>query len=451
MCRESMKGPEEARTLHALMGRRRMLAMLAHGALALAARPGLAAAPASVVVMTGYPEEVMARFEAGFERRYPQYRLRILWRMPGDALPYLSQPGQGGVDVYWSASPRTFSRLKQAGAFQPLGIERAGLPEKIGAIQLTDPDGYFTASEMAGYGFVYDPDALSGLGVSVPKDWSGLADPRLAGRIAVPNPARVGFAPVMVDIVLQCYGWERGWALWSEIAGLATLIGSGGRRVAEEIGPDRAAIGLSIDFFIAAAIAGGAPLRFAYPAQGGINPAHIAITADAGNVEGARAFVEFVLSDDGQRLLADPDIRKLPVRPSAYAGLPADYHNPFVVASAGGYRYDNEAGCERLALVSSIFEQMFAQGHERFVSIWARLHAAERSGHDMRAARARLCAPPLDEQRAADPALLALFRERLEGAENVDGAALQQVEVGWQWSAAVARSEVERLLDGAGA
>ena len=65
-----------------------------------------------VVVMTSYPEEVVARFEAAFEKVHPGTRVEILWRRSGDALSYLRKPNQGNVDVYWtcllytSPSPR---------------------------------------------------------------------------------------------------------------------------------------------------------------------------------------------------------------------------------------------------------------------------------------------------------------------------------------------------------
>ena len=95
----------------------------------------------------------------------------------------------------------------------------------------------------------------------------------------------------------------------------------------------RRGIGISIDFFVAAAIAKGAPLRFIYPKQGGVNPGQVAIMANAHNLEGARAFVAFLLSDVGQQMVTHADIRKLPVRPSVYAKLNGGYHNPFVAAA----------------------------------------------------------------------------------------------------------------------
>ena len=448
--------------LHTLLARRRTLAMLAHGALALAAQSarGATPAPRPVVVMTSYPDEVMTRFEAAFERAHPEYRLRILWRMPHDALPWLRQPGQGGVDVYWSASPRTFALLKAEGALRVLDLDRDGLPDRIGRTRLSDPQGHYLATEVAGYGFVLNPSALQRLGVAPPQDWRDLADPRLAGRLALPNPARVGFAPVLVDIVLQAHGWQAGWALWSEIAGLATLVNAGGTQIGDEVASGRAALGLSIDFFVASAIANGAPLAFAYPAHGGINPAHIAITTAAPNPEGARAFADFVLSAAGQRLLAHPDIRKLPVRPAVYEDLPPDYHNPFAAAAQGSYDYDNGAGRERLALIAALFEQMLVQGHATHAELWARVHAAERAGHGMAAVRRLLCAPVLDERAAASPALLDVFRARVERGGNDTGTAtppstaddaIARLEVEWQWQTAKARSAAARLLDEAGA
>jgi ABC-type Fe3+ transport system substrate-binding protein len=427
------------------VSRRHVLSVFAHGLLAAAVgRPARAAGPSPVVVLTAYPDEVMASFEAAFERAHPEYRLRIMWRMPHDALPYLRQPQQGGVDVYWSASRRTYARLAAEGRLQPLGIDRSGLPERVGKTVLADPGGLYTATEMAGYGFVVNDGALASLGVESPADWAALADPRLAGRIVLPNPARVGFAPVLIDIVLQAYGWEKGWALWSEIAGLATWVNSGGTFVSDEVSSGRAAIGASIDFFVVSAIANGAPLRFIYPAHGGINPAHIAITANASNPDGARAFAAFVLSDAGQRILTHADIRKLPVRPSVYSSLPPDYHNPFAAATRGAYEYDGSAGRDRLPVVASLFAQMLVQGHDMFAGLWARIHAAEALGRDVSAARQRLCAPLLSEHEVSEPGLLARFRSRLEGAQDQPQ---RGDEIAWQWAAARARAATRNMLD----
>jgi len=69
----------------------------------------------TLTVLMAYHEEVVAQFETAFERVHPDIDVKIIWRMPHDALPYLRQPEQGGVDVYWSASLHNYLQLKQEG------------------------------------------------------------------------------------------------------------------------------------------------------------------------------------------------------------------------------------------------------------------------------------------------------------------------------------------------
>lgn len=424
--------------------RRRLLQALG----AAAAGPGwLAGARAQarrpVVVLTAYPEEMTARFEAAFERAHPGLRLQLVWHMPHEVPAFLRTPAGAAVDVYWSASPRTFAALKQADRLLPLSPEavpRDGLPTRLGRTELSDPDGGYLATEVAGYGWAYQPQRLAALGRPLPEDWDALADPAWAGQIALPVPARVGFAPVLVDIVLQAYGWARGWALWSAIAGNATLVGQGSTFVTDEVANGRAALGLTIDFFAASAAARGAPLRFAYPRHGGLNPAHVAVLRGAPNADGALAFVRFVLSDEGQALLGHPTIRKLPVRPSAYARLPAGQFNPFTAASAGGY--DHALGQPRLGLLAALFEQALVADHAEHAALWRRLHAAEAAGRPVAPARALLETAPLDEAGAADPALLQRFRR----GEGSPPAAAGDLERGWRAAAAQRRAAAAALL-----
>jgi len=426
--------------------RRRFLAGMA----TLATATARAAQPAvrPVVVMTSFQDELVSRFEAAFEKAYPQYRLQVLWRMPHDAAPYLRQPAQGGVDVYWAASPRTFAGLARDGAWRKLPVDRAGLPDRAGNTPLADADGFYTATEMAGFGFAVSPAALSARKLAAPKDWTDLADPQMLGQIALPIPARVGFAPPIVEIVLQAYGWEQGWALWSQIAANAVLVDRGATFVSDEVASGRCAVGVSIDFFVTSAIANGAALQFVYPGHTGVNPAHAAVTSSSPNPQGAKAFVEFLLSQDGQKILTHPDIRRLPVRPTAYEGLPAAYFNPFAAAANGGLQFDGEASRPRVGLSSAVFQQMLVQPHGEIRDLWQRVRAAQSSGKPVAAARKLLETPPLTEAQAADEGLRRQFVNRLEG--NL-GQQVSAAEAAWQETCAKQRNAARQLLDEVGA
>jgi len=243
----------------------------------------------------------------------------------------------------------------------------------------------------------------------------------------------------MVDIPLQAYGWQRGWASWSAIAANARFVGRGATFVSDEVASGRASLGLTIDFFAASAIANGAPLRFAYPKQGGVNPAHIAITRQAPNLEGARAFAAFVLSETGQKILVHADIRKLPVLPSVYRTLATGYHDPFAAAEAGGYAYDNERGRDRLALVAAAFDAGFVKHHERLATLWRRLAAA--TSPRRREAQALLEAAPVAEAEAGDRQLQEAFTQRLPQ--------VQAVEQRWAAAAAQRIAAAASLLEAA--
>jgi phosphoglycerate transport regulatory protein PgtC len=382
------------------------------GLLALSGAAGSvrAAQRRDVVVVTSYPDEVVSRFEAAFEKANPAWRLRIVWHMPHDALPTLRKPGPEGIDVYWTPSPRNYAILKGEGLLRKLDVDRGGLPGRIGNTWIDDPDGYFAATETAGYGFAINPDYLKAHGLPEPADWADLADARYADHIALPNPGKVGFAPVMADIPLQAYGWQKGWAMWSAVTANSLLVDRGGTFVSDELGSGRRGIGVSIDFFVAAAIAKGAPLRFIYPKHGGVNPGQVAIMAASRNPDGARAFVSFLLSDAGQKIVTHPDIRKLPVRPLVYAGLDAGYHNPFAAAAAGGYGYDSDRGLGRLPVIAALFDAALAQRHDRLAALWTKARTI--GGERGEQAKQLLSAVPISEADADRPELQRVFANR---------------------------------------
>lgn len=388
-----------------------------------------------LVVMTSYPDEMVSRFEAAFGQVWPEYQLQILWRSSEDAQHLFAQSGNdssaigasAGVDVYWAPSPRNFALFSAQGLFQPLDAKYMNLPGVIGNTVLRDENAMYMATEVAGYGFVISPDTLVREGLPAPRDWKDLISPEYAGLISLPAPS-VGFAPVMIDIVLQAYGWDAGWELWSELTANARLVRRGASFIQDELQSGVSAIGVTIDFFAASAIAGGAPLEFIYPVQNGLNPAHIAIFKNTNNKDAVDAFVDFVLSIQGQELLAHPDIRKLPVNPEVYQQLPASYHNPFAVAGQGGYRYNSARGQSRLPIVAAIFEQALALPQPQLTELWRSIQGAEQGGKDMSAARALLGRPLISEEEADAIADIFLQTATDEAAQIQRDLLLQQ----WQ-------------------
>src|SRR5690606_14658926 len=94
-----------------------------------------------------------------------------------------------------------------------------------------------------------------------------------------------------------------------------------------------------------------------YPSVTAIVPANIGVIKNAPNQEGAVKFVEFLLSPEGQQILLNPAIMRLPVNPAAYENAPEGFPNPFSKDFApGAIEFDVDMSGERYNLVNSLFD-----------------------------------------------------------------------------------------------
>ena len=420
-------------------------ALAASGALA---RPVLAQT-ATLQVVTSFPEELTTRYEQEFEKTHPGAHVQFVWKQSRDALEQLSRADQGGADVYWAPSPGNFPTLRDRGALRALEVDRAVLPGKIGAQQLSDPSGFFEAFDIAGYGVAVNPALLAERALTAPRAWRDLAAPAYAGQIVMPLASKVGFSPALYDIILQSEGWEEGWALLSEIGGGAELLAQGGGPVSA-VKEGQAPLGLTIDFLALQARANGLPVDFVYPERTAFLPGHVAIAATTRQFDLAKAFVDFALSRAGQRLMMETDSSRHPARPDAYEGKPAANVDPFALPASASFAYDTEIGRRRPGLVVALFELMLSERREKIALLWRAIHAAEAKkplGGEalttLKEARRLVGLVPVSARDASDPAFLERFAKR----EAIDPGLIQK----WRAEIDAAQTQAQELLARVGA
>jgi phosphoglycerate transport regulatory protein PgtC len=411
-----------------------------------------------VVVLTSYPEELTTRYQHAFEAAHPGIDVQIVWAHSADARKRLDQPGDGGVDVYWTPSPATFAALAAAGRFASLPVDRQQLPGRIGSQPISDPANRFQAFEVAGYGLAVNEPALRRLGLPVPTHWSDLATPAYAGLTLWPDPVHTGFAPALYDIVLQGQGWQGGWALLSEAVVAGRLSAHGGG-IVDQVVDGPTPIGASVDFMVRSAAAEGRPVQMVYPDKTAFLPANVALLAHAPHPQAARAFADYVLSAAGQALLFDPDIARYPVRPAAYTQAPAGTFDPFGRPDAASFAYDPALAQARSGLEVALFEAAIADRIDTLAPLWKALHAAEarQRSHPDPAVAARLAqarqllgAVPVSERQADESALQSAFRRADDAMHDAAGGSAGNAAILAQWRAVLDRNarQARALLDG---
>lgn len=359
-------------------------------------------------VMTSYPQPVVAVIQEAFEQAHPDTQLNILWRRPADAHRILLQP-DADVDVLWLPSVRTFMALKAADRFQPITWDQQALPVYLDQSAISDPEGHYVAVELAGYVLFFEPEALAKAGLNAPQRWQDLITPAWANQLLLPIPAQVGFAPLLIDQLLQAEGWQAGWNQWQQIAANSQLVGGEGPFITEKVLRGQALVGLTMDFFATTTINNEARGAFIYPQQTAFNPAHAAILKTSQNTEQAQQFISYLLSEAGQSLLLHPDLGKLPVRPSVYAQAP-DLQNPF--SGAIKNNYDPTIGLSRRGFNAAVFDAAITDNHQQLTLAWQRWHAAAKQATaeqqmQLEQIREKLLHWPVNKPAATDPLLQA--------------------------------------------
>ena len=379
-----------------------------------------AAAQQTVTVVTSFPKELTEAYKKAFESKTPGTRLEVLNKNTTAGIAFVRETAVGSrPDVFWASAPDAFEVLAKDGLLTKYDGANKAVPAKIGAYPINDPEGFFYGQALAGYGLMWNTRYLKANQLAEPREWADLIKPQYFGHVATSSPSRSGTTHLTVETILQGEGWARGWAQLLQIAGNSAAITERSFGVPDGVSSGQYGIGLVIDFFGLAAKNSGFPVEFIYPSVTAIVPANIGLVAGAKNSEAGKKFIAFTLSDEGQDLLLNPKISRLPVLPAIYAKAPKNYPNPFGGTIKAKVNFDSNLSEARYYLVVSLFDQMITFRHKE-------LQAATKAIHDAAAklavkpnpqglkllveARELAFSPAVDETKARDAGFLGVFR-----------------------------------------
>jgi ABC-type Fe3+ transport system substrate-binding protein len=443
-----------------------ILAMVLTVALCLSAGFSLAAELESkLVIVTSYPKDLTGPFKKAFEAKYPGTEVEVLQKKTSAGVKYIQETAQGNTtDLMWASAPDAFEVLKGDGLLAAYTPATEGIPQKIGSYPINDPDGFYIGFAGSGYGIMWNTRYLKAKKIPVPKEWADLKQPVYFGHVGMSAPSRSGTTHLTVETVLQGEGWDKGWATWKEMAGNFKMVTERSFGVPEGVNSGDFGVGIVIDFFGFSSKATGFPVDFVYPTVTTLVPANIAIVKDPPHPEAAAAFIEFLLSVEGQELLLDPAIRRLPVNPETYAKAPEDFPNPFKDNSIGAaVKFDVVKSKSRYNIVNSLFDVMITYRREDLAQASEAIQKAEtalagKSNSEAEAliseAHALIAAMPISEEEAIDekfPGVFTsdVFKSRKKSSVKVPP---RQAEIEEKWDAftkknyAEAKEKAEKAL-----
>ncbi len=182
---------------------------------------------------------------------------------------------------------------------------------------IMDPEGYYFSTKLITTGIVYNTAAQM-----VPTSYKDLLKPEANGQIAMPSPLTSGAATIHMA-ALTAHP-DLGWDLYQGLADQGANPQGGNGGTYKAVAGGEKLYGFVVDYLPIRNALDGAPVKFVFPEEGVsavTEPAAILSTAQ--NPAAARAFIDFLLSPEGQQLASAQGY--LPAHPDVAApeGFPS--------------------------------------------------------------------------------------------------------------------------------
>ena len=220
--------------------------------------------------------------------------------------------GKPDADIFWGGESALFEKLAEQKLLQKLELGKEawdGIPASIGKpkpIPLKDKQGYWVGTALEPYGLVYHPVKIKRLGLPEPKDWEDLLNPKLKGEVAQCAPTRSSSSNATYEVILSMHGEDKGWEWLRRLAANTGHFTARSRDVPTVVAKGEYAAGFAVPSYMAfEEKLAGFDLRFVAPKNAFVTPEPMAILVGTRNPRAARAFIEFLLTERGQRVFME--------------------------------------------------------------------------------------------------------------------------------------------------
>ena len=351
-----------------------------------------------LVIISPHWEGIRYEFGHGFERWYEGetgQAVTVDWRDFGgtsDDVKYIrsgfaKSPEGIGIDLFFGGGIPPYELLADEGLFEPyeLPADLLGqVPAQYPGGDLYDPQFRYYGTVLSGFGILYNKEVLRRLGLPEPESWEDLATAGAFTWVGMGDPRSSGSALMVFEIILQAYGWERGWEVVTRLGGNCRYFTRSSSAIPKDVALGEIAYGGAIDFYARTAIAGHGADRLGFVLPKGktvVNPDPIAVLKGAPHPDLAQAFVRFVMSEAGQRLWFLPtgmeggperyQLLRMPILPefyTRYAEVSGGVTSPFDWKT--DFVYDGAVATRRRGVLQDMLGAFIIDTQYELVPAW---------------------------------------------------------------------------------
>ncbi|MFD2703525.1 ABC transporter substrate-binding protein [Paenibacillus shunpengii] len=248
---------------------------------------------------TSQPEEDVTKLVSAFNEKYPDVTVETFRSGTEEVTAKLQAENQAGevqADLLLLADAVTFEGLKEQDLLLSYtSPEAESIPD-----ELVDPDGAYTGTKVMATVIATNTDQVA----SAPTSWNTLTEEASKDAAIMPSPLYSGAAAYNIGVFSRTDGF--GWEYLESLKNNHISVIKGNGAVLKSVASGEKSYGMVVDYLVAREKAKGSPIELSYPEEGvPIITEPIAIMKNTDNKEAAQAFVDFVLSEEGQELAAE--------------------------------------------------------------------------------------------------------------------------------------------------
>ena len=250
----------------------------------------------ALTVYTAGPGSLAKSLASGFEQQ-TGVKVTVFQATTGKVMARLeAEQANPQADVLISASWDTAEDLHQRGWLLPFHSANA---DKVPA-NLKSAD--YIAQGVSALGIVWNSKS----GTPEPKEWRDLTQPAFKDKVTTPDPALSG-ASLDLLIGLQNSMGDQAWQLFDDLKKNGMVVsGPNAQAVTPVMQGAKAAVFGAVDYVSYGNIQQGESLKVIFPASGTvIAPRPMMILKTSQHADDAKAFIDYVLSPEGQARVAD--------------------------------------------------------------------------------------------------------------------------------------------------
>ncbi|WP_243735245.1 ABC transporter substrate-binding protein [Paenibacillus turpanensis] len=248
---------------------------------------------------TSQPEEDATKLVTAFNKKYPDVKVETFRSGTEEVIAKLQAEKQAGsvqADVLLVADSVTFESLKQQKLLLSYkSPELASIPAN-----LADPDGMYTGTKVMATVLAVNTQKVKAL----PDSWKVLTEAESKGKSIMPSPLYSGAAAYNVGVMTRTDGF--GWDFFKGLKSNEMSVVKGNGAVLKAVASGEKSYAMVVDFLVPREKAKGSPVELVYPKEGvPLITEPVGILNGTDNEAAAKAFVDYVLSEEGQKLAAE--------------------------------------------------------------------------------------------------------------------------------------------------